>query len=143
MTSTPTLNGQVLGQAERATRALLEKLLAGTGSTFAQWVSVNGTATAGGTVPRAALARQMVNGLKLSEQVVAAEIDGALAAGLLAADADSLALTTAGRERWEEVSAGIATITAQLYGDLPAEDLATAGRVLAIVTERANAQLAA
>jgi hypothetical protein len=27
-------------------------------------------------------------------------------------------------------------------GDLPAEDLATAGRVLAIVTERANAELA-
>ena len=34
-------------------------------------------------------------------------------------------------------------VTAQrLWGDLPAEDLATAGRVLAIITDRANAELA-
>jgi len=29
----------------------------------------------------------------------------------------------------------------RLWGDLPAEDLATAGRVLSIVTARANAEL--
>jgi hypothetical protein len=40
------------------------------------------------------------------------------------------------------ISAAIAQITQRLWGDLPAEDLATAGRVLAIITERANAKLA-
>ena len=40
------------------------------------------------------------------------------------------------------IRAATAEITQQLWGDLPAEDLATAGRVLAIITERANAQLA-
>jgi hypothetical protein len=35
-----------------------------------------------------------------------------------------------------------AAVVARMRGDLPAEDLATAGRVLAIITERANAELA-
>jgi hypothetical protein len=33
-------------------------------------------------------------------------------------------------------------VTARLFGGFPPEDLATAGRVLAIVTTRANAELA-
>jgi hypothetical protein len=33
-------------------------------------------------------------------------------------------------------------ITQRLWSGLPAEDLATAGRVLSIITERANAELA-
>jgi hypothetical protein len=44
--STPTLNGQLIGQAERVTRALLDRLLADTGITFTQWVALNVTATA-------------------------------------------------------------------------------------------------
>lgn len=34
-------------------------------------------------------------------------------------------------------------IGARVWGGIPAEDLAAAGRVLALVTERANAELAA
>ena len=45
-------------------------------------------------------------------------------------------------ERWRGVLLAIAGITQRLWGDLPAEDLATAGRVLAIITDRANAELA-
>jgi len=37
---------------------------------------------------------------------------------------------------------GIDRITERLYADLPVDDLVTARRVLAIVTERANAELA-
>ena len=47
-----------------------------------------------------------------------------------------------GRELHRRISTAITGITRRLWGDLPAEDLATAGRVLAIVTERANAELA-
>jgi hypothetical protein len=43
-------------------------------------------------------------------------------------------------QRQDQESCG--QITRRLWGDLPAGDLATAGRVLAIITERANAQLA-
>ena len=46
MTKAPTLNGQVIGQAERATRAVLEVLLADTDTPFTQWVAINLTAQA-------------------------------------------------------------------------------------------------
>jgi hypothetical protein len=72
MSTTPTVNGQVIGQAHYATRAVLERVLARTGT----------------------------------------------------------------------IRASVSEITARLYADLPADDLAAAGRVLAVVTERANAELA-
>jgi DNA-binding MarR family transcriptional regulator len=52
-------------------------------------------------------------------------------------------LTDAGRQLYARVREGVAEVTAQMWGDLPDEDLATAGRVLGIVLERANAELAA
>jgi hypothetical protein len=51
-------------------------------------------------------------------------------------------LTAAGAARFAEIQGGISEITARLYGGLPEADLATAHRVLATVTERANAELA-
>nr|WP_198152924.1 hypothetical protein [Pseudofrankia sp. DC12] len=55
---------------------------------------------------------------------------------------DRVQVTDEGLARWAEVRAAIGTITQRLWGDLPAEDLATAGRVLGIVLDRANAVLA-
>jgi hypothetical protein len=49
----------------------------------------------------------------------------------------------AGSARFSEIRDGIAQITGRLYGGFPAADLAVAHRVLAAVTERANAVLAA
>jgi len=40
------------------------------------------------------------------------------------------------------ISTATADVIQRLWGDLPAGDLATAGRVLAIITGRANAELA-
>ncbi len=51
-------------------------------------------------------------------------------------------LTAAGTVRFEQIQGGIGEVTARLYGGLPETDLATAHRVLATVTERANAELA-
>jgi hypothetical protein len=39
------------------------------------------------------------------------------------------------------IRAAITEITQRLWGDLSAEDLATAGRVLAIINERASTEL--
>jgi hypothetical protein len=41
-----------------------------------------------------------------------------------------------------QIRAGVTEVTQRLWGDLPAGDLATAGRVLSIITERADAELA-
>ncbi|MGO4749592.1 MarR family transcriptional regulator, partial [Streptomyces sp. 2MCAF27] len=57
------------------------------------------------------------------------------------AEVSRVRLTAAGRELHESTSAETAEISARLYAGIPAEDLAVAGRVLALVTERANAEL--
>jgi hypothetical protein len=51
-------------------------------------------------------------------------------------------LTAAGTGVFGQIRGVVTELTQRLWGDLPAEDLATAGRVLSIVTERANAELA-
>jgi hypothetical protein len=50
-------------------------------------------------------------------------------------------LTEAGRARHAEISADTAELTGRLYGGIEADDLAVAGRVLAEVTARAQAEL--
>lgn len=51
--------------------------------------------------------------------------------------------TVAGRELLAAVGAETTPISARIWGGIPAEDLAVAGRVLALVAGRANAELAA
>jgi hypothetical protein len=46
-----------------------------------------------------------------------------------------------GQARWTQVRTAIGPITPRLWGDLPAEAPAAAGRVLGIVLDRANAVL--
>ena len=51
-------------------------------------------------------------------------------------------LTATGTEVFGQIRAAVTEVTQRLWGDLPAQDLATAGRVLSIITERADAELA-
>jgi hypothetical protein len=133
--STPTLNGQLIGQAERVTRAVLDRLLAETGTTFTEWVALNVTATA---EPND-LDAQLVAGLRVEPAEARSVVAGLVEQGLLAAGGG---LTAAGRARHDQIAAGIAGITRRLYADLPADDLATAGRVLTTVITRAQSELA-
>lgn len=145
MPTTPTLNGQILGEAEHAARAVLDRLLARTGNTFHHWVALNFTAVSGGSVDRDQLIGRMTGALKIDESVVLAAIEDLTASDLLkipSSDGSRIVLTTAGQARHSQLRAAIAETTARLYADLPADDLATAGRVLTIITARANAELA-
>lgn len=142
MTTTTTLSGQIIGEAEQATRALLDRLLARTGTSFHEWVSLNFTAINGGAIERERLIQSMVGRLKIAESVVESAISSLLEAGLMARDPSGLRLTAEGTARQQQIRAGINDISARLYGDLPADDLATASRVLTTVTARANAALA-
>jgi hypothetical protein len=45
-----------------------------------------------------------------------------------------VALTDAGQARYRQIRTAIDEITARLYGDLPADDLAAASRVLTVIT---------
>jgi hypothetical protein len=55
----------------------------------------------------------------------------------------TVVLTSSGSAVFDQINAGVRQVTERLYGDIAVGDLVTARRVLAIVTERANAMLAA
>jgi len=68
-----------------------------------------------------------------------------IAAGLLAAadgQTDAVRVTDAGQQFFTRVRAATNEVTQRLWGDLPTEDLATAGRVLSTVLARANQEMA-
>ncbi|MER7722736.1 hypothetical protein [Streptomyces sp. NPDC096323] len=145
MTAAPTVNGQVIGQAHYATRAVLEGLLAATGTSFQESVALNATADNGGSIERHRLVERMTSTLKTDAPTVETVLTGLVTRGLLEeqpGDVARLAHTAAGSALHRTHRAGIAEITTRLYADLPAEDLAAAARVLTEVTARANAVLA-
>lgn len=134
------LNPQVIGQTESALGALLEPVLAETGTSFGQWVVLAVTVD-GGPVERAELVARIVHARKFATGDVEAAIAELAAAGGLTVETGKVELTAAGRDLHRRIRARIHEVTSGLF-DFPAEDLATAGRVLAAVTARANAFLA-
>ncbi len=146
MPAYPSLSTQVIGQAESALGAILRPLLARTGTTFCQWLVLTLTAASGSIIDRSQLIARITSARKMGEAEAGAAISALGSAGLLEAlpgDPPRVGLTSAGRDRYDEIRTAVEDVTARLFGDLPAEDLATAGRVLSIVTERASAELSA
>ena len=141
MQTYPSLNTQVIGQAESALGAILDPLLAQTGTTFQQWLVLTVTAASGADIDRAALVARIAGARKIDGAEVETAIGELAAAGLARADS-RVTLTEAGQARYTGIRTALEEITARLF-DFPAEDLATAGRVLAILTARANAELTA
>jgi hypothetical protein len=140
MSSHPPLNTQVIGQAESALGALLEPLLADAGITFQQWLVLTVTTASGGRADRGQLVARIAGARKIDPTEVESAIAGLAAAGLATA-AGPLALTESGQDAYQRIRGAIEELNAELFA-FPSEDLATAGRVLSIVTERANAVLA-
>ncbi|WP_086729577.1 MarR family transcriptional regulator [Streptomyces carpinensis] len=143
-TTAPPVNGRVIALAHYAGRALLEGVLARHGATFHQSVTLRAVVAAGGSIGPDELVGDVTGSLKTDESVVRGVIEELTATKLLEGDpaASRLRLTDAGRELYESTTTETAEISARLYAGIPAEDLAIAGRVLALITERANAQLA-
>ncbi|MEV7569027.1 MarR family transcriptional regulator [Streptomyces tanashiensis] len=144
-TTAPTTNGRVIALAHYAARALLEGVLTRHGATFEQSVTFRAVVLAGGSVDRDELVSDVIGSLKTDASAVRAVIDGLTATKLLEqdpAEASRLRLTDSGRELYETTTAETAEISARLYAGIPAEDLAVAGRVLTLITQRANAELA-
>jgi|SRR5215470_19168297 len=142
VTTYPTLTPQVIGQAEKTLNAILDRLLAGPGLTEAQWITL--TLTARGAGPGDQLVTRVAHGLKVDAAQARAHVAELAAARLVQDDGDGspVRLTTAGERVYGQIRAGVAEVTGRLWGDLPEADLATAGRILSIITDRANAELA-
>jgi DNA-binding MarR family transcriptional regulator len=145
MSTTPTFGTQVIGQTEKALNAFLGRQLAGTGLSEPQWVTLTVTVASDGTVDRDQLISRMAGFLKVSEAEAQTRIAELAAVQLLVLPDDKgspVRVTDAGKELHARIRTAATEITQRLWGDLPAEDLAVAGRVLSTILERANAELA-
>ncbi|MFF6982979.1 MarR family transcriptional regulator [Streptomyces sp. NPDC008343] len=143
-TTTPLLDPRVIALAHYASRALLERVLARHGATFQQSVTLRLVNVADGPVERDHLVDGVVGALKIDAAEAHSVVDELIAAQLLAPQEPyRVRITDAGRELHERTSAETAPLSARVYADIPTEDLAAAGRVLTLITERANAELAA
>jgi hypothetical protein len=139
-TAAPAFGAQVIGQTENALNAILERQPAGTGITGAQWVTLTLAVLGGGALTAEMLTWRALTALKVDAATAAAHVAELTAAGLLHTTPDgTVEATDRGAAEWTRVRGGIAGITERLWGDLPAEDLATADRVLGVVRARANA----
>jgi hypothetical protein len=132
---------QVIGQTEKALNAILDRELAGTGVTERQWVTLTLTVVSGGSVARDELTRRVAGSLKIADVEAQALIAELETAGLLSERSQTVTATEDGAQLHARVRAAVNEITGRLWGDLPADDLQTAGRVLSTVLERANAEL--
>ncbi|MDW4908933.1 MarR family winged helix-turn-helix transcriptional regulator [Streptomyces sp. ADMS] len=141
--ATPTLNPRVIALAHYAGRALLENVLARHGATFQQSVTLRLVAVAEGPVDREQLVGQVVDALKIDEADVHAVVEELVEGGMLTTESTLLSITDTGRELYRTTSAETAPISARIYAGIPAGDLAVAGRVLSLINERANTELAA
>ncbi|WDV49574.1 MarR family winged helix-turn-helix transcriptional regulator [Streptomyces coeruleorubidus] len=142
-TATPLLDPRVIALAHYAGRAVLENVLARHGVTFQQSVTLRLAVVADGPVEREQLVDGVVGALKNDPAEVEGVIDELIAAQLLApAEGPRVRITDAGRELYARTAGETAPFSARIYAGIPEEDLAVAGRVLSLITERADAELA-
>ena len=142
-TNTP-FSPQLLGQTEKTLNAILDRELAATGLTEPEWVTLVLTVAIGETIERDQLIGRVADAVKVGEAEAQTRVDKLTVAGLLqVGDGENspVQVTDAGRHLHGQIRGAIAPITERLWGDLPAVDLATAGRVLSTVLARANAEL--
>ncbi|WP_037853436.1 hypothetical protein [Streptomyces sp. NRRL S-340] len=142
-TAAPVADARALGLAHYAARGVLEHVLARHGITFQQQVALRAALTTGTPQTPDDIVTQVQGSLKADPADVRATLDELLAKQLLTADGAYLRPTDAGRGLIAAAGAETAPITARIWGGIPTEDLTAAGRVLNLVAERANAELAA
>src|SRR5712691_4218526 len=105
MPGTPAFGTQVIGQTEKALNAILDRLLAGTGLTEPQWVTLTLTAASGGTLGRDQLISRTAGALKVSQEAAQQRITELAAAQLVhtpAGDGSPVQLTEAGQQLYSQ-----------------------------------------
>ncbi|MET9049398.1 MULTISPECIES: MarR family transcriptional regulator [unclassified Streptomyces] len=141
----PVANGRLIGLTHYASRALLERILARTGTTFTQSSALRTLADHGGVLERGSLVSLVRDALRTTDEPeIATAVEGLVANGMLDMSADDrVSFTDRGRELLDGIQDGGKEVASRLYAGIPQEDLETAGRVLALVLQRANTELAA
>ncbi|MER8032987.1 MarR family transcriptional regulator [Streptomyces bauhiniae] len=144
MTTTgPVTGARDLALAHYAARGVLERVLARHGLTFQQQVALRAAITADAPLTVDDLVAQVQYSLKADVVDIRATLDELLAKRLLVTTGPHIRPTDAGHELMAAVGEATAPVSARIWGGIPADDLAAVGRVLALVTERANVEFAA
>jgi hypothetical protein len=140
---TATFSTQLIGRTEKTLSAILDRQLQGTGLNERLWVTLTLTASSG-PLTHDALTELVASVFKRGHDDPRQLLATLLAAGLLEQTEPNapIAVASSGRRLVEHIRDQIGAITARLWGDLPPADLATAGRVLATVLARAEAEVA-
>jgi DNA-binding MarR family transcriptional regulator len=139
-----TFTPQVLGETEKALNAILIRQLDAAGLNEHQWITLQLTVAAGGSLARDQLVGRLAGAIKHGTADAQARVAELVAAGLLSrGDEDKVAITDAGRETHRGIRRAVEELTVRLWGDLPRADLDTTGRTLATILERANVEFAA
>jgi DNA-binding MarR family transcriptional regulator len=142
-TTEPAADPRTLALAHYAARGVLERVLARHGLTFPQQVALRAAITAEAPQTPDDLVAEVHGSLKAEPADIRGTVDELLDKGLLVVDGAYLRPTDGGRALMATIGAQTAPVTARVWGGIPEADLAATGRVLAAVTERANAELAA
>lgn len=141
-----TLNPQIVGQAESAHRAILNRALAASGVTYDQWVALSLAMAAGGSIGYDALTSRVADALKQPAEVAQTAIAGLISNALLEGPTDHsgvLSVSASGEAFFQSVRSANGEVIGRAYADIPAEDLATTARVLSLITARLTKELAA
>jgi len=117
MSTSPTFNTQLIGQTEKTLNAILGRLLAGTGLSEPQWVTLTVAVTSGGSIERHAFVSRIAGALKVSEAEAQARIDELAAKQLFELDESAVRVTDAGKQLQGRIRGGVGEITGRLWGD--------------------------
>jgi DNA-binding MarR family transcriptional regulator len=140
-----TLNPSVVGQAEKAHSAILYRALAGTTVDEKQWITLSLAVADGGAIGRTELVTRVAGAAKFDSSLVQMAVEALIRAGLVEnrpEGGEQFTVTDAGRALVENVRATTNTVVARAYRDIPPDDLATAARVLTVITARLTDELA-
>jgi hypothetical protein len=149
MTDAAILDGRQLGEAQRATSAVLDLLLAEIGITFDRWVVLNAVATKSLPAQVGLLVPAPSAALDATDETVQFMLDEAesihhvrvVSAPSGDPAAARIELTAEGEVLHERLRAAIDELTVELSAGIPRRDLETARRVLVEITREARAWL--
>ncbi|WP_107655817.1 hypothetical protein [Nocardia suismassiliense] len=141
-TAPTTLNPSIIGQAEKHHTAVLTRALAGTTLDEKQWIVLNQALAAGEPIEHSAHTARIAAMTQWATTEVETAANALLAKGLLATTPQGLLEPTdTGKAVVGKVRTESGAIVAAAYGAVPAEDLATAARVLVTITARMAQEL--
>jgi hypothetical protein len=133
----------LIGQVEKSLNAFLQRQLAGPGLTETQWVTLSLTVMSGASLDHEQLVARVAGVLKTGDAAAEAELSALDAMGLIAVGAAGIVdVTGPGRVVFETVRGASGQFTQRLWGDIAADDLEVAARVLSTILTRANAEFA-